>query len=573
MKKLVTIVVVAAAGVGVWLVTDWLIGRAVVSRLPELPALDGRPKALAEHLRAADRAARARPDDAGAVGALGRAYHADVFYQRARACYRLAMELAPDDWRWFYHDALVLEELGANRALLERLRQVVDMRPDMAIAWYRLGQAALKLGRGQEAHHAFERAVAGRQPEPGRDEDKERYRRVVPVAVYGVLGLARLAYRAGEFDEAERLLGRLVRAEPGFGPAHKLLGRVHRARGRNQEAAVRLGRAAQLSPYHPPSDPVVDELARESHSSTFLLKQMGLAEHRRDSRWAEVLGRRAMQVDPDDIHPLSSLGMLLLHLGRPDEALGYLDRYLERAPDDYQTMNNACVMLRQQGRIDTALGYCRAALAVRPDCVEALGNLGMILAHQKKTGEARKLLERALSLDPDNVETLTNLGTFWARQGDAEKAKGFYQKALAQDEVYATARYGLGVLLAAEGDWLKAREHLRVALEVRPADARAAERLAWLLATCPDPELRDGERALVLAERAVRLTGGADAGALDTLAAAQAERGLFDKAVKTAGLARERAAEKDDEGRIQVIDARLELYRQGKPYRSNLAIF
>ena len=58
--------------------------------------------------------------------------------------------------------------------------------------------------------------------------------------------------------------------------------------------------------------------------------------------------------------------------------------------------------------------------------------------------------------------------------------------------------------------------------------------LAWLLATSPDPEVRDGPRALQLAQQAVGTTGGENVGFLDTLAAAHAEVGDFERAVQIA---------------------------------------
>jgi tetratricopeptide (TPR) repeat protein len=53
-----------------------------------------------------------------------------------------------------------------------------------------------------------------------------------------------------------------------------------------------------------------------------------------------------------------------------------------------------------------------------------------------------------------------------------------------------------------------------------------------MLATCPEPDLRDGPRAVALARRAAELTHNQDANVLDTLAAALAEDGRFDEAAE-----------------------------------------
>ena len=91
-------------------------------------------------------------------------------------------------------------------------------------------------------------------------------------------------------------------------------------------------------PYPPPSDAMIDALARESCSATYLLKQMGVAQQNQDGVWAEYLARRAVKVDPEDPELQAGLGILLLRLQRPDEALSYIEQYRKRAPNDVQTL-------------------------------------------------------------------------------------------------------------------------------------------------------------------------------------------------------------------------------------------
>jgi serine/threonine-protein kinase len=87
-----------------------------------------------------------------------------------------------------------------------------------------------------------------------------------------------------------------------------------------------------------------------------------------------------------------------------------------------------------------------------------------------------------------------------------------------------------------------------------------------LLATCPLPEIRHGSHAVTLAQRACELSGGKDAACLDSLAAALAESGDFEEAVR-----REQEAVRlapDDSSRSQ-YQSRLNHYQAGKKYWSN----
>jgi serine/threonine-protein kinase len=88
--------------------------------------------------------------------------------------------------------------------------------------------------------------------------------------------------------------------------------------------------------------------------------------------------------------------------------------------------------------------------------------------------------------------------------------------------------------------------------------------LAWLLATCTDPGVRDGARAVRFAEEAVAATGRRDPRILDTLAAAHAEAGQFDTgaAVEKEAMALLQTDEERNE-----YGARLKLYEAGTPYR------
>jgi tetratricopeptide (TPR) repeat protein len=107
------------------------------------------------------------------------------------------------------------------------------------------------------------------------------------------------------------------------------------------------------------------------------------------------------------------------------------------------------------------------------------------------------------------------------------------------------------------------------ALKRDPRHAGTFNQLAWLWATCPDPDIRNGERAKECANRACELSEWSEPGFLDSLAAACAECGDFDDAVKW----QEKAiAQIGDPVRQTDYESRLELYRQRKPARVEGAI-
>src|SRR5262249_10321915 len=115
-----------------------------------------------------------------------------------------------------------------------------------------------------------------------------------------------------------------------------------------------------------------------------------------------------------------------------------------------------------------------------------------------------------------------------------------------------------------QGEYAKAVADFNEALRLDPTFQAARSGLALLLASCPDPALRDGKRAVALATEAYESARPEEPVFCSTLAAAYAETGDFDRAAPM----KEKAvrltlnpAEQDDSR------ARLALYRAGKPYR------
>ena len=107
---------------------------------------------------------------------------------------------------------------------------------------------------------------------------------------------------------------------------------------------------------------------------------------------------------------------------------------------------------------------------------------------------------------------------------------------------------------------------LRLELSQNPESPPAMNNLAVLLATAPDPALRNGAEAVQLAERASSLSGSRNPVMLTTLAAAYAEAGRFSEAVASAQKAGELASIFKDDALLARNRELLELYRAGQPY-------
>jgi tetratricopeptide (TPR) repeat protein len=109
-------------------------------------------------------------------------------------------------------------------------------------------------------------------------------------------------------------------------------------------------------------------------------------------------------------------------------------------------------------------------------------------------------------------------------------------------------------------------QQYREAVASDPNSSVALNNLACLLATAPDPELRNGPEAVALAEKACALTQYQNTSVLSTLAAAYAEAGRFEQAVATAEKACAMAAEKGERTLLVGNQQMLQYYRHNRAF-------
>ena len=153
--------------------------------------------------------------------------------------------------------------------------------------------------------------------------------------------------------------------------------------------------------------------------------------------------------------------------------------------------------------------------------------------------------------------------------GKPNNAIEHLKKAVVIDPQFAAAHNRWGRVLCELGKPEQAIRHYQTAMEIDSTNPEAPKNLAWLRATCPVDEIRDGAKAVELAKRLCEASQYRIPAILDTLAAAYAEVGKFPEAVAAVSqaldLLHSRVPRKDP--LVQNLQRRLELYQAGKPYR------
>ncbi len=163
------------------------------------------------------------------------------------------------------------------------------------------------------------------------------------------------------------------------------------------------------------------------------------------------------------------------------------------------------------------------------------------------------------------AEALYNRGNAYLGKGQRDRAIADYGRAIDLMPGFASAYHDRGKAHQEEGFWDRALRDYDSAIRLKPDFAFALNDKAWLLATAPEAALRDGDAAVRLAQRALRLV---DFPALHgTLAAAYAEAGRFADAVRAQETAIARLRARGQVLLLPDYEARLALFRTQRPYR------
>ena len=278
--------------------------------------------------------------------------------------------------------------------------------------------------------------------------------------------------------------------------------------------------------------------------------------------------QKALDIKPDLASAHNNLGYCLLYKGRVNEAITEFEKTLGLKPAFTETHNTLGDCFFQQGRLSEAILQYQKALEIKPDFVEARNNLGYSLFQLGRVNEAITEFQSALELNPDFAEAENNLGFSLFQIGRVDEAILHYRKAIQLRPGFAQAYDDLGSALRRNGKAAEAVASYQRAIELDPQIIPARIKLAWMLATWPQPSVRNGDKAIALAEQANQISGGKDPGVLRTLAAAYAETGRFSEAILTAKQALALASAQSRTALINELRTEIGLYQTNTPCRS-----
>ncbi len=242
--------------------------------------------------------------------------------------------------------------------------------------------------------------------------------------------------------------------------------------------------------------------------------------------------------------------------------------------------NNLAYLLADRGEIDDAISHFEAAAGIRSHkrarhynvgsaLVEM--NLADALAEKGQSDEAMFHYEQAIRLESNYPDAYYNRANVLFAKGHIDEAINDWEKTLQLRPNDADAHTCLGNAFLRQGAPKEAIAHYETAAALGPQDSHSRNNLGWLLATSSDAGIRNGAKAVDLAQQAVALSSGREPQFLRTLAAAYAESGRFADAIAAAQQAAVIAGMQGKRRLAKHIEEDLLLYRAHLPLRKNFS--
>ncbi len=182
---------------------------------------------------------------------------------------------------------------------------------------------------------------------------------------------------------------------------------------------------------------------------------------------AENFMRQAMALRGDPTF-FNNLGLVLLSLDRPNEAMAAVFRALELRADYPEAFNALGAIQKKLGVRDEAIASYRRALALKENYADAAANLGSMLMENGDLDAATPCFEKALALAPDSADALNNYGNLLRQRGRIDEAVAIFDRALAVEPTHAAAYSNRGVALAAQRKLAEAAASFRCAFTLKP---------------------------------------------------------------------------------------------------------
>jgi tetratricopeptide (TPR) repeat protein len=297
-----------------------------------------------------------------------------------------------------------------------------------------------------------------------------------------------------------------------------------------------------------------------------ILRDSQQAFEKRDFDKAAELLSKAIEGNPRLTPAYILRGLANAARNKPEEAVADYGKAIELAPDDERPRLLRASMNQALKKYDEAIEDLDFAIEKNPGNADFLATRGICYAQKGDNDRALDDFDAAVKANPKSVRAWQLRGSAHAERGEKDKALLDFKEAIGIDPNDPATYLYRAHLHLVEAEPESALTDLEEVMKRAPDFPGAANDYAWTLATNPNDVVRNGRKAVEYAKKACHETDYKHAPTVDTLAAAYAEAGDWDEAVKWQQEALN-LAEKTSPDDVEGMRERLALFKQKKPYR------
>ncbi|MEP4487128.1 MAG: tetratricopeptide repeat protein [Halioglobus sp.] len=288
-------------------------------------------------------------------------------------------------------------------------------------------------------------------------------------------------------------------------------------------------RAANIPEFVPlPADAIAK--IKEQFLDAYSFLRAGMANERTGNYPAAVKAyERGLEVEPENVELLNSMGFALFQQGKSEEAVAALEKALAIDPKHWKAHNNMALAYIDLEELELAEAHYRDSLAIEPQPA-IYNDLGFVLERQDLPFEATDMYRKALELDPGSAAAHYNLASSLARTGEFAEAEPHF-RAVLQKGPSSKAYTGLGFVLWQQDQLDEAISSLNQAIQTNPTNASAYDQLAAIY-------VQEGQLEEASATYRLLIRNQPSANAYEKLAQLLSRMGKTDEAQKTLEMAR-----------------------------------
>ena len=436
------------------------------------------------------------PKDATAWGELGNVYFVHGWEVEAAECYRSAIEIAPNEFRWLYYLGLTTYKVNPQAAA-QTLAEAIKLDPQYAPAHIYQAAALRSLGYLQQAEVHLETA-----------------NELDPRNSYASLWLGELALAAQQFETARRHLQRALKLNPEQSEAHAAMAQVARILGETDAATQHAQASRKRTKYTQMHDPLWWDVLKLGVTAQRYAERGNRYLQQGDFKRAVSELEVATSGLNKDTHLWLNYGIARLLNKQYSEAIAVLENTLTvihdtentpRNPTDIadlkvQTHYNLGLAYYHDGKIEKAIAAYQTAIQLEPNFADAYGGLGVIYWRTGDLDAAIRHCQKAIKIAPENIEFHQNLTQIYWQQGMYDRAAIGYRIILELNPSDENALHHLGIILLSKQEYDEAVSCFQKVLQRNPNNALAHGALgtAYYKLGEEDPAIREFKEVLRL---------------------------------------------------------------------------